>query len=55
MEHAIIQTQQTTVDYPRASTGFQCFVCGTRFSTNEERIQHLEEGSHGSMYDTCSL
>jgi hypothetical protein len=36
------------------SSGFQCFVCGKQFSTNEERIQHLEEESHGSMYDTAS-
>jgi hypothetical protein len=37
------------------SSGFQCFVCGTRFTTNEERIQHLEKEPHGGMYDTCSL
>jgi hypothetical protein len=42
------------VDYPRTSAGFQCFVCGTRFVSNEERIEHLEKGSHGSMYDTGS-
>ncbi|MGI8833974.1 MAG: hypothetical protein ACR2IS_15225 [Nitrososphaeraceae archaeon] len=50
--HAIIQAEQMTVDYPRTSAGFQCFVCGTRFDSNEERIEHLEKGSHGSMYDT---
>ena len=49
MEHVIIQTEQMTVDYPRISAGFQCFVCGTRFVSNEERIEHLEKGSHGSM------
>jgi hypothetical protein len=54
MEHVIIQTEQMTVDYPRISAGFQCFVCGTRFVSNEERIEHLEKGSHGSMYDTGS-
>lgn len=54
MEHAIIQTEQITLDYPRTSIGFQCFVCGTRFASNEERIEHLEEGSHGGMYDTGS-
>jgi hypothetical protein len=54
MEHAIIQAEQMTVDYPRTSTGFQCSVCGTRFVSNEERIEHLEKGSHRSMYDTGS-
>jgi hypothetical protein len=42
------------VEYPRISNGFQCFVCGTGFASNDERIQHLEKGSHGSMYDTGS-
>jgi hypothetical protein len=36
----------------KISTGFPCFACGTGFSSNEKRIQHLEEGLHGSMYDT---
>ena len=54
MEHAIIQSQQVAVDYPKTPSGFQCFVCGTRFASNEERIEHLEEGSHGGMYDTGS-
>jgi hypothetical protein len=39
---------------PKMSSGFQCFVCGKQFGTNEERIQHLEEDAHGSMYDTAS-
>ena len=54
MEHVIKQAEQMTVDYPRTSVGFQCFVCGTGFASNDERIQHLEKGSHGSMYDTGS-
>ena len=54
MEQAIIQFKQMTVGYPRTSAGFQCFVCGTRFGSNEERIEHLEKGSLGSMYDTGS-
>ena len=54
MKHAIIQAEQMIVDYPRTGAGFQCFVCGTRFVSNEERIEHLEKGSHGSMYDTGS-
>ena len=40
--------------YPKVPSGFQCFVCGKQFSTNEARIQHLEEDPHGSLYDTIS-
>jgi hypothetical protein len=54
MEQVIIQAEQMTVDYPRLAAGFLCFVCGTGFASNEKRIQHLEEGLHGSMYDTGS-
>jgi len=39
---------------PKMSSGFQCFVCGKQFGTNEERIEHLEKAAHGSMYDTAS-
>jgi hypothetical protein len=35
-------------------SGFQCFVCGKQYATNEERIQHLEVDVHSSMYDTAS-
>ena len=41
-------------DQPKMSSGFECFVCGNEFSTNEERIQHLKEESHDSMYDTAT-
>jgi hypothetical protein len=34
--------------------GFECFVCGTKFVTNEERKHHLKEGTHGHLYDTTS-
>ena len=54
MEQAIIQSKQMRVGYPRTSAGFQSFVCGTRFGSNGERIEHLEKGPHGSMYDTGS-
>ena len=40
--------------HPKTPSGFQCFVCGKQFGTNEERIEHLEEAAHGSMYDTAS-
>jgi len=35
-------------------TDFECFVCGTKFMTNEERKHHLENGTHGHLYDTTS-
>ena len=40
--------------YPKVPSGFECFVCGRQFSTNEERIQHIEKDPHGSLYDTAS-
>lgn len=40
--------------YPKVPSGFECFVCGRQFSTNEERIRHIEKDPHGSMYDTAS-
>ncbi len=39
MEHAIIPAQQTSAEYSRISNGFQCFVCGTGFASNDERVQ----------------
>jgi hypothetical protein len=46
--------RNTRKEHPKMPSGFECFVCGKEFSTNEERIQHLEEEAHGSMYDTAS-
>ena len=40
--------------YPKVPSGFQCFVCGKQFAANQERIKHLGEEQHGSMYDTTS-
>ena len=40
--------------YPKMPSGFQCFVCGRQFSTNEERIRHLEKESHDDMHDTAT-
>lgn len=37
-------------DYPKVPSDFQCFVCGARFTTNEERKQHLEKTSHAGLY-----
>ena len=41
-------------EHPEMPSGFQCFVCGKQFSTNEERIQHLQEESHNDMHDTAT-
>jgi hypothetical protein len=46
--------RKTRKQHPKMSSGFQCFVCGKQFSTNEEMMQHLEEESHDSMYDTAT-
>jgi hypothetical protein len=46
--------RNTRKEHPKMPSGFQCFVCGKQFSTNEERIQHLEEESHDSMHDTAT-
>ena len=35
-------------------TDFECFVCGTKFMTNKERKRHLENSTHGHLYDTTS-
>jgi hypothetical protein len=48
------EERQNPEQSPTMSSGFQCFVCGKQFGTNEERIEHLEEAAHGSMYDTAS-
>ncbi len=48
------EEKQSPEQSPKMSSGFQCFVCGTRFGSNVERIEHLEKGPHGSMYDTGS-
>jgi hypothetical protein len=39
-------------EYLRMPTDFECFVCGAKFTTNEERKQHLKCGTHGHLYDT---
>ena len=38
----------------KVPTDFECFVCGTKFMTNEERKHHLEKGTHGHLYDITS-
>lgn len=41
-------------EYPKMPADFECFVCGTRFMTNEERKQHIKKSTHGDLYDTIS-
>jgi hypothetical protein len=41
-------------EYLRMPNDFECFVCGTKFVTNEERKHHLKNGTHGHFYDTTS-
>jgi hypothetical protein len=41
-------------EHPKMPSGFQCFVCGKQFTTNEERIRHLEKESHDDMHDTAT-
>jgi hypothetical protein len=33
---------------------FQCFVCGSIFTTDDDRKQHLEKESHGEPEDRSS-
>jgi hypothetical protein len=37
--------------FPHASTAdFQCFVCGTIFTSDEDRKRHLENEAHGKLH-----
>lgn len=38
-------------EYPKMLPGFECYICGTIFASNEERKQHLQEDAHGDVYD----
>ena len=33
---------------------FQCFVCGSIFTTDDDRKQHLEKESHGELEDSSA-
>lgn len=39
-------------DYPKMPSDFQCFVCGIRFDTNIDRLNHLEHEAHLGLYVT---
>ena len=50
-KHDSREDKTNTIKMP---TDFECFVCGTKFMTNEERKHHLENGTYGHFYDTTS-
>ena len=39
---------------PVIPQGFGCFVCGSTFDTNQERLMHLETFKHLDLYNTGS-
>ncbi|HEY7573296.1 MAG TPA: hypothetical protein VH796_18195 [Nitrososphaeraceae archaeon] len=39
-------------DYPKIPSDFQCLVCGIRFDTNIDRLNHLEQEAHFGLYVT---
>jgi hypothetical protein len=40
--------------YPSMPQGYSCYVCGSTFETNEERLMHLENFRHIDLYNTGS-
>jgi hypothetical protein len=36
---------------PAFLSDFQCFICGSIFTTDDDRKQHLEKESHGESKD----
>lgn len=53
-KHDNKQNKSRTKEGLKIPAGFECFVCGTKFVTNEERKHHLKKGTHGHLYDTIS-
>ena len=39
-----------SMDIPKITADFQCFVCGAVFTTDEDRRQHLEKEGHGQLH-----
>jgi hypothetical protein len=40
-----------SIDIPRITADFQCFVCGAVFTSDEDRKQHLEKEALGQLHD----
>ena len=40
--------------YPSIPHGYSCYVCGSTFETNQERLLHLEKFMHVDLYNTGS-
>src|SRR5919106_5906903 len=40
--------------FPTIPQGYGCFVCGSIFETNQERLMHLEKFNHSDLYRTGS-
>ena len=53
-EECEVNQSKAGITDPKIPTDFECFVCGTRFLTNEDRKYHLKKGTHGDLYDTIS-
>jgi hypothetical protein len=53
-KHDNRQNKTSAKEDLKIPTGLECFVCGTKFVTNEERKNHLKNGTHGHLYDTIS-
>jgi hypothetical protein len=41
-------------EYPKIPHSFGCYVCGSVFETNQERLVHLEKLKHIDLYSTGS-
>jgi hypothetical protein len=42
------------IEYPTIPHGYECYVCGSTFDTNQERLTHLEKFRHIDLYDSGS-
>ncbi|HEY7573101.1 MAG TPA: hypothetical protein VH796_17200 [Nitrososphaeraceae archaeon] len=43
------------VNIPKLSADFQCSVCGSIFTTDLDREQHLKKESNGGLHDGSTL
>jgi hypothetical protein len=41
-------------EYPMVPHDYVCYVCGSTFETNQERLTHLENFGHIDLYNTGS-